>query len=213
MRALATVLVLGTLLGASPSFGDDTITTTATYSVSYKNFSPFKRIMAWLFVDNADFLEWKEMNMAITYAQSSGSAQPAVVGISITAPGERECFMVRKTSASYEGHMFIDVPVDLTPQAAQAYLNIWNYFLDDRTQELRIDVEPISPQHHKHNHLRCLLEKHRDGDRIIISAVPLNPKKRAGKAETIVRDGHPRILEMTTLEVKGVKIILTRKPQ
>ena len=213
MRMLIAIIALGTTLGATPAPAAETITTTTTYSVSYKNLSSFKRLLARIFVKNHDFLDWKEMKMTLTYSKDPATAAQTITRILITNPKGHECFLVQKDSESYSGHMDIDVPADLTPKAAEAYLNIWNYFLDDRPGDLRIDVEPISPQSHQHNYLHCILQKHRDGDHIVISGVSADPKKRSGKAEAVVRDGHPRILEMTVLEVKGVKIILTRKPQ
>lgn len=187
-------------------------TMTATYDIRFDNFQWYKRFI--LTLNGYDFLSWKEMRVSIISDYDTVTSSRTIIGISIIHDNRKEFFSISKDSDTYSGNVNVDMPAEFTEEAVKAYLDIWNYFFDGRTENLQIDVSPLSKQKHSNNFLRCNLKKEIKDGRTIISTIPPPRSRKHSRIETIVNNGNPPSLEMTTFELKGGETItLIRKPQ
>ncbi len=205
-----TFLVFGTANRAKAEIVTEV--SAATYEMTFENFGFFMRIG--IALKGYDFLEWKEMQIRITSRYDTETSARTITEVSITRDGDKKFFSLVKDGDAYRGGMNIDMPVTFTDEAADAFLNIWNYFFDARTDDLYIDVEPLANEKHSNNFLRCRLKKEKDGDFTLIKSVPLPNLRKRTRIEAIVSSGSQPGLEMTMFQLKGGQIIrLSRKPQ
>ncbi|GEM_PF-3920244 len=127
---------------------------------------------------------------------------------------EKKFFTLEKDDGNFRGGMNVDMPATFTPEAAEAFLDIWNYFIDGRSEDLTVNVKPLAKEKHGNNFLRCRLRKERGDGLTTIVSIPPPDKKKYSRIEALVSNGNPMMLEMVLLQLKGGQVIrLIRKPQ
>lgn len=216
-------LIVALILSAVPDGKAEIITTTSTttYLVEFENFQWYKRFFIKL--KGLDFLEWEEMDVAIRMEYDTETGSRTISGIYITHDGDKKFFVIEKNSAKYHGFVDVDGPDEFTDQAVIAFLDIWNYFFDDRESELKTTVERIVKddsdldekiKNDDKRIFRCFLKKEIGESTIITKTTPPENKKKYSKVEAIVSKKEKLILEQMRFEMKGGEVVaLTLKPQ
>ncbi len=182
-----------------------------TYSVEFENFQWYKRF--YIKLKGYDFLNWEEMLMTVTTEYDTETGSRTITGVSIAHDGDKKFFFLEKSSAAYSGFVDVDGPDAFTDAGIKAFLDIWNYFYDARTEKLEITVEELIKNDDDKNIFRCALQKEISADKIITSTVPPENKKKYSRIEATVLQSEKPMLEKITFQLKGGEMItLTRKP-
>lgn len=182
-----------------------------TYSVEFENFQWYKRIF--IALKGYDFLDWKEMNITTAKEYDTETGKRTIVGVSIIHDGNKKFFEIEKGDEKYSGLVDVDGPDEFTEPMVRIFLNIWNYFYDQRKENLEITEEKIVKDNEDDSTFRCSLQKEiRDG-KTVISTVPPDGKKKFSRIEATMENPENPVLAQIKFRLKGGEgITLTLKP-